>query len=471
MPFYYIKSLGSLDSYCFAIGRAREIDKTVSLIEEGRVVKNFSLYEKAFKNLSDAIATASAQGRIDPQVRKMHKKLEGMVEELKKRVDRASAVIKKDIALRKKAEPSQWGMGRAACVGMVLGMAIFSLLFLKQERREGSGLALEELLPETKEILRSGKGCADLPIQRTTHAYSCALGQGLTSYLFSFGKEHDLPYRSGETPSLQEGILQQPTCPVPDLERIMALTGLPGNRSAEISLIGDAPQIDQDARSSHLEDRPLALIPNSSGHSHTSVRGILQSIIDLDPTASVFSVALSVALPVISRLFLNSRAARLSAGRVAKAAQAMALDQERFQLFRSNRITAAREVVEGLNQKLHPFLFDVIDFIENDHLLLPDAAGAAAERAYGPGPMRSLLKIELMNSFVEATDMAINSQDHTALLERVEALELSAQALSNEAGRVQELASSVPATILPALVGIIVPHLVRALLTFSPNRF
>ncbi len=454
MPFCYIKSLRSSDSYCFAIGRAREIGKTVSLIEEGRVVKNFSLYEKAFKNLSDAIATASAQGRIDPQVRKMHKKLEGMVEGLKKRVDRASAVIKKDIALRKKAEPSQWGMGRAACVGMVLGMAIFSLLFLKQERREGSGPVHEELIPETKEILRSGKGC-QVPCRNQ-------IENSLIPFLKN-GGSLKLP--------VQEGVLQEPTCQVPNLQRIMTLAAFPEHQSVEISLIDDAPQIDQDTRGAHLEDQPLALIPNSSGHSHTSVGGILQSIIDLDPTASVFSVALALALPVISRLFLNSRAARLSAERATKAAQAMALDKERFQLFRSNRIKAAREVLEGLNQKLHPFLFDVIDSIENDRLLLPDAAGAAAERAYGPGPMRSLLKIELMNSFAEANYMAINSQDHTALLERVEALELSAQALSNEAGRVQELASSLPATILPALVGIILPHLVRALLTIGSNRF
>lgn len=455
MPFYYIKSLGSLDSYCFAIGRACEIGKTVSLIEEGRVVNNFSLYEKAFKNLSDAIAIAKAQGRIDPQLRKMHKKLEGMVEGLNKRVDKASAVIKKDIALRKKAVPSQWGMGRAACVGMVLGMAIFGLLFLKQERREGSGLALEELLPETKEILRSGKGCQVPPCHGQRDRSLVPAPKGRDSL--------KLP--------VQEGVLQGLTCRVPNLQRIMALTAFPEHQSVEISFIGDARQIDQDARAADLEALPLALIPNSSGHSHTSVGGILQSIIDLDPTASVFSVALSVALPVISRLFLNSRAARLSAERAAKAFEARVLDRERLALFRSNRMKAAREVLEGLKQNLHPFLFEVIDSIEKDGLLLPDAAGAAAERAYNPGPMRSLLKIELMNSFAEANYMAINSQDHTALLGQVEALELSAQALSNEAGRVQELASNLPATILPALVGIMVPHLVRALLTVSPNRF
>lgn len=44
--------------------------------------------------------------------------------------------------------------------------------------------------------------------ERTAQAYLCSLGQGLASHLSDRRKELSPPYRSGETPSLQEGVLQ-----------------------------------------------------------------------------------------------------------------------------------------------------------------------------------------------------------------------------------------------------------------------
>ena len=86
--------LNSISEYSRALESVRVVSRAVSLVEQGKVVDNFSVYEEAFQNLSQSLAAAKARGSMTPQLQQASAKLEGLLEKLSKRVEAASARVK-----------------------------------------------------------------------------------------------------------------------------------------------------------------------------------------------------------------------------------------------------------------------------------------------------------------------------------------------------------------------------------------
>ncbi len=89
-----VYTLNSISEYSRALESVRVVSRAVSLVEQGKVVDNFSVYEEAFQNLSQSLAAAKARGSMTPQLQQASVKLEGLLEKLSKRVEAASARVK-----------------------------------------------------------------------------------------------------------------------------------------------------------------------------------------------------------------------------------------------------------------------------------------------------------------------------------------------------------------------------------------
>lgn len=89
-----VYTLNSISEYSRALESVRVVSRAVSLVEQGKVVDNFSVYEEAFQNLSQSLAAAKARGSMTPQLQQASAKLEGLLEKLSKRVEAASARVK-----------------------------------------------------------------------------------------------------------------------------------------------------------------------------------------------------------------------------------------------------------------------------------------------------------------------------------------------------------------------------------------